>query len=115
MKEASTDLEQLRTLCNGDAGRMKRYIGMFLQGTPPALDQLKADLGAGDFQGLARNAHALKPQSAYMGASALKEGLERLEHAAKAGHPGDAASALEECLKLHADAVVELRAALDQL
>ncbi|HNR55302.1 MAG TPA: Hpt domain-containing protein [Flavobacteriales bacterium] len=111
----STDLEQLRTLCNGDTGRMKRYIGMFLQGTPPALEQLRSDLNTGDLESLARNAHGLKPQAAYMGATALKEGLERLEQAARAGGPTEAAAALDECARIHAAVVNDLNAALDEL
>ena len=115
MNAPVTDLEPLRTLCKGETERMKRYIGMFLQGTPPALEQLKADLAANDLLGLARNAHGLKPQAAYMGAAALKEALERLEHAANASAGSDAAKALDECIVRHAAVVDELQAALEQL
>lgn len=115
MNAAMTDMEQLRTLCNGDPERMKRYIGMFLQGTPPALEQMKADHAAGELESLARNAHALKPQTAYMGATILKEQLERLEQLGRNGDAQGSAAALEDCLRTHAAVVDELQAILNRL
>ena len=114
MQHHHTQLEQLRTLCNGDVERMKRYITMFLQGTPQVLEQMRADQVAGQLESLARNAHGLKPQAAYMGATMLKEQLQRLEQLGREGDLQGSASALEDCVRTHAAVMDELKALLDQ-
>lgn len=112
MNPTWTDLEHLRIRCHGDTERMKRYIMMFLQGTPSLFEALRSQLDLGDLEGLSRTAHGLKPQAEYMGAFRLREELQAVEQAAASGDRAASASALGACAKTHADVLRELENAL---
>ena len=113
MNAAYTDMEQLAKLCNGDQNRMQRYIRMFLQGTPGLFEQMRTAQAAADLEGLSRTAHGLKPQAQYMGARLLNDRLQLLENVARAGDLTASASALDECVRIHAEVMNELNAVVD--
>jgi HPt (histidine-containing phosphotransfer) domain-containing protein len=62
-----TDMTFLTTFAGGDTGRMKKYVGMFLQIAPSQLEKIKSCMNSADWDGVRANAHSLKPQISYMG------------------------------------------------
>jgi len=84
-------LDSLRSLDpGGKAGLLKRVVGIFVEKTPPLLEQMRAALENGDAEEIFRTAHSLKSSCATVGALALSETCRRLELAGRQGSLGDA-------------------------
>jgi len=69
----------LETFTNKDAGKMKKYINMFLQLAPAAIATMHTQHSTADWNNLKTTAHSLKPQLAYMGIESLRESVMRIE------------------------------------
>src|SRR5829696_909323 len=74
-------IENLRALNPGDNGEFLREIaGIFFEDTPQRIAELDQSLLAGDVSKFTRAAHSIKGSSSNLGASALREVAEKLEH-----------------------------------
>jgi PAS domain S-box-containing protein len=65
------DLSQLRELSRGDEEFLNNMIEIFLQHTPPAMEEMKDKLAEEDYSTLAKIAHRIKPSIESMGISQL--------------------------------------------
>jgi HPt (histidine-containing phosphotransfer) domain-containing protein len=84
-------LDSLRALDpGGKAGLLKRVVGIFVEKTPPLLEQMRAAVENGNAEEVFRTAHSMKSSSATVGALALSETCRRLEVAGREGSLGDA-------------------------
>lgn len=75
-----TDMTFLDGFTGGNADKKKKYISMFLQLCPSALDSMKASLDQQDYDALRATAHSLKPQITYMGIKAGEPMVKDIEH-----------------------------------
>jgi HPt (histidine-containing phosphotransfer) domain-containing protein len=79
-------LDSLRSLDpGGKAGLLKRVINIFVEKTPPILEQMTTAVENGNAQEIFRTAHSLKSSSATVGAHALSETCRQLELAGREG------------------------------
>lgn len=62
-----TDMQFLRQFAGGNAAKMTKYIGMFLENGPRLLHNIEQALQNRDYPTLKIAAHSLKPQLSYMG------------------------------------------------
>jgi CheY-like chemotaxis protein len=62
-----TDMQFLRQFTGGNADKMNKYIGMFLENGPRLLRNVEQALETKDYASLKISAHSLKPQLSYMG------------------------------------------------
>lgn len=70
-----TDMQFLKSLTGGNAEKMHKYVGMFLDNAPKLLANIDAALEAGDYPAVKIAAHSLKPQLSYMG---VKEDVSKI-------------------------------------
>ncbi len=90
-------IENLRALNPGDNDEFLREIaGIFLEDTPLRIIELEQSAAAGDAAKFTRAAHSIKGSSSNLGAVALRNVAEKLEHRARTqGIDGAAASVAE--------------------
>lgn len=62
-----TDMQFLKQFTGGNAEKMHKYIGMFLENGPKLLNTIQEGLKTKDFQAVKIAAHSMKPQLSYMG------------------------------------------------
>ncbi len=62
-----TDMQFLKQFTGGNAEKMQKYIGMFLDNGPRLLTNIDQGLSAKDYQAIKIAAHSMKPQLSYMG------------------------------------------------
>ncbi|MCX6244852.1 MAG: tetratricopeptide repeat protein [Bacteroidetes bacterium] len=62
-----TDMSYLKTFCEGDGEKMKKYIAMFLQSAPVLSEKVNAALAAADFITVADQLHGFKTKFIMMG------------------------------------------------
>jgi HPt (histidine-containing phosphotransfer) domain-containing protein len=77
------DLTFLKKFSKGNTVKMKRYISMYLEGTPVIIANMAQNVKEQDWEHLRINAHSLKPQAEFMGDSALHSVLIEIEIAVK--------------------------------
>lgn len=75
-----TDLTFLKEFCEGDRIRMKKYIELYLNGTPENLKKIEEAFSKKDYSALSRVAHSIKPHFNYMGMKKAKELCENMEN-----------------------------------
>jgi CheY-like chemotaxis protein len=68
-----TDLNYLREFCEGDEGKMQKYIDMFLKSAPTFLEKLDELIKAKDAEGIANQVHGFKTKLTMMGMKETKE------------------------------------------
>jgi HPt (histidine-containing phosphotransfer) domain-containing protein len=90
-------IENLRALNPGDNDEFLREIaGIFLEDTPMRIAELEQSALAGDVAKFTRAAHSIKGSSSNLGAAALRNVAEQLEHRARThGLEGTAPSVAE--------------------
>ncbi|MBL8259818.1 MAG: response regulator [Candidatus Competibacteraceae bacterium] len=77
-------LDRIRTLeRNGAANLVARLVGLYLQGTPPLIEQMRKASAGGDAAALRMAAHTLKSSSANVGAMKLHDLCKDLESRAR--------------------------------
>jgi CheY-like chemotaxis protein len=79
----SYDLTKLKELSRGDEEFVNNMIEIFLQHTPPALEEIEQALATEDYDTLARIAHRIKPSIESMGISQLDGVAKDIERYAK--------------------------------
>lgn len=79
----SYDLSQLRALSRGDEDFVRNMVEIFLQHTPPALEEIQNALLEKDYINLAKVAHRIKPSIESMGISQLDGAAKDIELSAK--------------------------------
>ena len=77
------DLSFLEKFTNGNTTKMRRYISMYLNMAPETFERMHQNIKDKSWTELAINAHSLKPQSEFVGISALKELLIEIENKVK--------------------------------
>ena len=103
-------ITNLRELNPGDNGEfLREIVGIYIEDTPKRLGELKGALAAGDAPALTRAAHTIKGSSSNVGALALREVAERLEHMARTEGLGGAAPLVAGCEAQFALALAELK------
>lgn len=75
LPEKVTDMQFLKSLTGGNAEKMHKYVGMFLDNAPKLLTNIDVALEAGDYSAVKIAAHSLKPQLSYMG---VKEDVSKI-------------------------------------
>lgn len=74
-----TDLTYLKSLSKGDDTFVQQMITIFVNQTPPAVEQLEESLLNKDFVTLKAVAHKMKPSFSFVGVNSLREKVEALE------------------------------------
>jgi CheY-like chemotaxis protein/HPt (histidine-containing phosphotransfer) domain-containing protein len=96
LNDAPFDLEKVRRLCRGDAGKVAEMLRLFLDSSEELLALMATALEAHDLAGAARQAHQLKGASAYLGADTVTTLAAAVEAAAKADDLETSRSAQED-------------------
>ena len=77
----SESIENLRSLNPGDGDEfLREIIAIFLEDTPQRIAELEESLLGGDTPRFTRAAHSVKGSSANLGAMAVRDVAEQLEH-----------------------------------
>jgi len=77
------DLDNIRSLGPNGPRMLSAVIGIYLDDSPILLDKLSEVFNAGDVEGVAKAAHAMKSTSACLGATALAAMCRQLEDLAR--------------------------------
>lgn len=102
-------IENLRALNPGDNDEFLREIaGIFLEDTPLRIVELDQSLAAGDVPKFTRAAHSIKGSSANLGAMALRNVAEKLEHQSRTAGLGSVTAGVAEIKTEFERAKVEL-------
>lgn len=110
-----TNLSFLTNFAAGDTGRMKKYIGMFLQIAPQQMEKIKTALAASDWDAVRANAHSLKPQITYMGISGGDVLIKKIEDdAAARANLGELPGMVDRMDELCKKAIAELELFMKQ-
>lgn len=70
---AITDMTYLRGFCEGDAEKMKKYIGMFTSTAPALIEKIRTALEKNDLVDIADQVHAFKTKWIMMGMTSTKD------------------------------------------
>jgi HPt (histidine-containing phosphotransfer) domain-containing protein len=87
-------LDMVRSLRSAGPELAERVVGLFLETVPGILVKLRQAASSGDATEIGRAAHSLRGSSRELGALRLAQRCEEIEHLARAGKAGDAASIL---------------------
>jgi PAS domain S-box-containing protein len=77
--KAAADLSKLQDISRGDEAFINRMITLFMEKTPPLLEQLNAAGNTGDLSQVAFLAHRIKSSVGIMGIPGLETAIARLE------------------------------------
>jgi HPt (histidine-containing phosphotransfer) domain-containing protein len=114
--EQVTDLTFLRNFSGNDPEKIRKYIGLFLKGASPGLEQMKVHVTSGDWSALKTSAHSMKTQLKYMGAARAVDLAYTIENNAGEQKELDQIPAVMSSLeKLVTTAIGELEAELGRL
>ena len=83
MSEKIYDMQPLNTLVDGNEKFRKYLIELFIQTTPPILDDLKNSLLANDHEGIYAHTHKVKPTLDSMGMFSLRPIVQEIMSMAK--------------------------------
>ena len=99
----SESIENLRSLNPGDGDEfLKEIIAIYLEDTPQRIAELEESLVGGDAPRFTRAAHSVKGSSANLGALAVRQVAEQLEHQSNK-HGLENVTGLVAALKLQFD------------
>jgi signal transduction histidine kinase/DNA-binding response OmpR family regulator len=79
------DFAQLAQLVGGDQAKVRKFLGMFVEMTPPGLRDLAALVKAADGDGIVKASHKLKGSAAMIGARPMADLAGAIEQRARAG------------------------------
>lgn len=74
-----TNIDTLRIFCENDNERVRKYIKLYLEGTPKNLEKLKKALEVKDYKSVKSVAHILKTHLKYMGMKETADLAENIE------------------------------------
>ncbi|MEM9052186.1 MAG: response regulator, partial [Bacteroidota bacterium] len=80
---AVTNLDFLREFAEGDEGRMKKYVGMYLKLLPGNIDKIKGASDRSDNELLVKVLHSMRPHLNYMGMKISAELAGNIENAVR--------------------------------
>lgn len=103
-------LKQLQTLDGGGKGLLKEMAQLFREDIGGRLDALEAALAAGNTEGLAQEAHAIKGAAGAVGARRLQNYAQEIERGARAGAFGGAAERIASMRPTFEEAALALDA-----
>lgn len=106
------DVEQLRSLLEGDEQLLHEIVDGFLSDLPVQLDALTSALDKDALPKAAELAHAIKGAAANVGAMRLSELAAEIEQSAKCGESGQVKAILEELRRQHSQFASQAQAAL---
>lgn len=108
-------IDNLRELNPGDNDAfLHEIIGIFLEDTPRRIAELEQSLAAREQAKFIRAAHSIKGSSSNLGAVALRDVAEQLEHRSKNDGLGEVAGLLDSLKSEFAHAQAALTALLGQ-
>jgi signal transduction histidine kinase/DNA-binding NarL/FixJ family response regulator/HPt (histidine-containing phosphotransfer) domain-containing protein len=84
-----TDLTFLKTFCEGDGARIKKYIAMYLDATKQNLSKAEAAIQVKEYDSVKSTVHAMKSMFTYMGMKATRSTAEQIEELALASGSWD--------------------------
>lgn len=96
-----TDLAYLTRFCEGDQGRMNKYIRMFTSTAPALIEKIREALEKSDFIEIASQVHSFKTRWIMMGMKGSSELAFQIEHECRKEQP--AASVREKIATLLTD------------
>ena len=103
-------IETLKSLNPDDNGEfLREIIQIFLEDTPARIAELDLTTTTGDAPKFIRAAHSIKGSSANMGALALRDVAEKLEHYAKTNGVAGSGSLLADLKSAYAEAEVAIK------
>ena len=82
LPETVTDTAFLKQFTGGNAQKMGKYIGMFLDNAPKLLETMERSLEIKDYPAVKIAAHSMKPQLGYMGVKDEYSQILLIEHTA---------------------------------
>lgn len=100
------DLNAFKALTSGDETFQRDLLQTFVQSADKGLAELTAALESGDLGSIARIAHRLKGNGAYLSARKLREAAEKVESTARAGE-AQALPSLISALRTEVTRVIE--------
>jgi HPt (histidine-containing phosphotransfer) domain-containing protein len=103
------------TLGNADPDMLSKFYTLLLEQIAPMTDTLQELAAAGDIQAVREYAHKLKSSTRAVGAQALGDQLEVIEHAARDGDLGRAQEMISSLGRLAADTETEVRREMARL
>ncbi|MBL0339687.1 MAG: Hpt domain-containing protein [Bacteroidetes bacterium] len=68
-----SDLTFLKSFTKDDSAKISKYVNMFLDSAPKALEQMNQQLSVADWPSLKISAHSMKSQLRYMGMAAAEQ------------------------------------------
>lgn len=104
----SAVLKQLMVLDGGGKGLLKEMAQLFREDIGGRLEALDAALAAGNTEGLAQEAHAIKGAAGAVGARRLQNLANELERASRSGSLGSAPERVTEIRPAFEEAAVAL-------
>jgi len=104
-----TNMQFLKQFTGGDDGKVKKYVGMFLENAPKLLTNAEKALQAKDFQALKIAAHSLKPQLSYMGVKEEISHIFLIEQTASEAHHDGLPQMMRQLRKICEKAFEELK------
>jgi two-component system, sensor histidine kinase and response regulator len=108
-------LDGLRDLDpTGSDALVKELLGMFLQSTPLAIEQLRGAIEAGDATVVGRVAHTLKSSAANVGAESLAAVMRELEKLGREARIDEARALADAVVAEHQRAMAALRDVLEE-
>ncbi len=105
------DFQRVREAAGDDPEFIRELMDLYLEDAAERLEELRAALGAGAAEELARCAHKLKGSSANVGATGVSQCAKTLEEKGKAGELGGAQGLIDQAdaeLRMIATEVKEL-------
>jgi HPt (histidine-containing phosphotransfer) domain-containing protein len=75
----TVDLTFLKSFAGNSPEKMAKYINMFLNSAPAAMNTIQTCLQNQDWAGLKSSAHSLKPQISYMGIKSAEDLIKSIE------------------------------------
>lgn len=78
-------LDTLKRIGGGDVAFVQEMVQIFLEDTPPRLEEIERGLARGDLVAISKAAHSVKGGASNFGATHFRGIAEQLEHRSKAG------------------------------
>ncbi len=108
-------LDQYRALdVPGEPGLAQQIMGVYLDSSAPAMEQLKRSIAEADAESLRQAAHALKSSSANVGALGLSGLFRELEALGRQARVSEAGPLLQAAQREYARVLAEIRGLLEQ-
>lgn len=115
METQLINLQFLESFTKGDTAKMKKYITMFIQSAPNAINEMKILHSTGNWNQLRTVAHSLKPQLGYMGIDSVKELIVRIEeYAAEEKKTDVIAQMISELESICTNAIAQLQSTISE-